>query len=80
VQPVPATLQEITRLGFEFAAGVSVAVYAAVLPVLTDDGPVTLSENELVIVIVAAPLLVGSATLTAVREMPGGDVRTWGAV
>ncbi len=26
VQPVPATLQEITRLGFELAAGVSVAV------------------------------------------------------
>ena len=25
VQPVPATLQEITRLGFELAAGVSVA-------------------------------------------------------
>lgn len=26
-QPVPATLQEITRLGFEFGAGVSVAAY-----------------------------------------------------
>ena len=25
LQPVPATLQEITRLGFELAAGVSVA-------------------------------------------------------
>jgi hypothetical protein len=25
LQPVPATLQEITRLGFEFAAGVNVA-------------------------------------------------------
>jgi len=59
---------------------VSVAVKLAVLPVLTDDGPVTLRENELVTVIVAAPLLVGSATLRAVREMLGGDVRNWGAV
>ena len=32
VQPIPATLQEIKRLGFEFAAGVSVAAYVAVLP------------------------------------------------
>ena len=31
-QPAPATLQEITRLGFELAAGVSVAAYVAVLP------------------------------------------------
>ncbi len=80
VQPEPETLQEIARLGFEFAIGVSVAIKLAALPALTDPGPVTLSENELVTVIVPVPLFDGSATLIAVREMLGGAVRTCGAV
>jgi hypothetical protein len=70
----------MTRLGLEFAAGVSVAVYAAVLPAETDDGPVTLSENKLVMVIVPVPLLEGSATLMAVSETLVGAIRTCGAV
>src|SRR5580704_14362591 len=65
VQPVPVTLQEMTRLGFELAAGVSVAVYAAVPPAETDDGPATAREKKLVSVIVPVPLLDGSATLMA---------------
>jgi hypothetical protein len=80
VQPVPATLQKITRLGFELAAGVSVAAYVAVLPALTGEGPVTERENELVTVIVPVPLLDGSATLTAIREILGGAKRICGAV
>ncbi len=79
-QPVPATLQEITRLGLEPAAGVSAAAYVAVLPALTDDGPMTASENKLVTVIVPLPLLDGSATLIAVNETLGAAVRTCGAV
>ena len=80
VQPVPSTLQEITRLGFELAAGVSVAAKVAVDPALTDAGPVTARENVLVTVIVPVPLLDGSAMLTAVREMIGGAVSISGAV
>ncbi len=52
----------------------------AALPAVTDDGPATASENELVTVMVPAPLLDGSATLVAVREMVGGAVRICGAV
>jgi hypothetical protein len=80
VQPVPETLQKITRLGFEFGAGVSVAAYVASLPVMSVDGPATARENELVTVIVAVPLLEGSATLTAVRETTGGEMEICGAV
>jgi hypothetical protein len=46
----------------------------------TDEGPVTASENELVTVIAARPLLEGSATLMAVTETLGGAVKTCGAV
>ena len=80
LQPVPATLQDIARLGLEFAAGVRVAVKVAVLPALTDDGPVTARENALVMVIVPAPLFDGSATLIAVSVTFGGAVRICGAV
>ena len=61
-------------------AGVSVAEYAAVLLVFTDDGPVTASVNKLVMVIVPVPLFEGSATLMAVKEMFGAAARMRGAV
>ena len=80
VQPVPATLQEIARLGLEPAAGVSVAVYVAVFPALTGDGPDTARENKLAMVMVPVALLDGSATLVVVREMLGDAVRTSGAM
>jgi hypothetical protein len=48
--------------------------------VLTDDGPATARENELVTVIVPVPLLDGSATLMAIRDMLGGAIRVCGAV
>ena len=44
------------------------------------DGPVTAREKELVTVMVAVALLDGSATLTAVREMPGAAMKICGAV
>ena len=52
----------------------------ASLPVVSVDGPATARENELVTVIVAVPLLEGSATLTAVRETTGGEMEICGAV
>jgi hypothetical protein len=73
-------LQEITGLGFELGAGVSIAVYAAVLPAVIVDGPVTVSENELVIVTFAVPLFDGSATLVAITEVVPGAGRIAGAV
>lgn len=57
-----------------------VAVKMAVLPALTDDGPVTARENVLVTVIVPVPPFDGSATLIAVRVTFGGAVRICGAV
>lgn len=50
------------------------------VPALMDACPVTVSENELVIVIAAAPLFDGSATLIALMDTLGGAVRTCGAV
>jgi len=79
-QPAPATLHEIARLGFEFAAGVRVAVKVVVLPALTDDDPVTAKENVLVMVIAPVLFFDGSATLIAVRVTLGGAVRICGAV
>jgi hypothetical protein len=55
-------------------------MYVTVLPALTDGGPLTASENELVMLIVAVPFLDGSATLTAMRETLGGVGRICGAV
>jgi hypothetical protein len=52
----------------------------ALAAAFTEEGPVTLSENELVTVIAATPLLEGSATLTAVTETLGGAVKNCGAV
>jgi hypothetical protein len=52
----------------------------ALAPALTEEGPVTAKENELVIVIVPTPLFEGSATLMAVRETLGGAARICGAV
>jgi hypothetical protein len=79
-QPAPETLHETARLGFEFAAGVRVAVKVVVLPALTDEDPVTAKENVLVIVIAPVLLFDGSATLIAVRVTFGGAVRICGAV
>jgi hypothetical protein len=79
-QPVPATLQEIARLGFEPAAGVSVAVYVAEVPALIDVRPDTARENKLAMVMVPVALFDGSATLVAVREMLGDAVRISGAM
>src|ERR1700684_701194 len=53
LQPVPATLQEIARLGLEVAAGVSVATYVADAPAFTEADPDMESENVLVIFTVA---------------------------
>jgi hypothetical protein len=78
--PEPETDHEIARLGFELATGTSVATKLAVVPELTDVGPLTVSENELVRVIEAAPLLDGSAMLMAWTETMGGAVSTCGAV
>jgi hypothetical protein len=80
VQPVPATLQDIARLGLEFTAGVSVGVKVFVLPAWTDEGPLIARENVLVMTIVPVPLFEGSATLVAVRVTFGGAVRICGAV
>jgi hypothetical protein len=52
----------------------------ATAPVLTEAGPFTVNENELVIVMAAAPLFDGSATLMAMSVTPGGAVIIWGAV
>jgi hypothetical protein len=80
VHPVPETLHEIARLGFELATGLSVAVKLAAEPAFTEAGPVSVSANELVMVIVPVPLFDGSAMLVAVRETLGGAARIWGAV
>ena len=50
------------------------------MPAVIVDGPVTAREKELVTVMVPVALLDGSATLTAVREMPGGEMKICGAV
>jgi len=44
------------------------------------DGPVTAREKVLVTVMVPVALLDGSATLTAVREIPGDAMKICGAV
>jgi hypothetical protein len=52
----------------------------ALAEAFTEEGPVTASENELVTVIAATPLLEGSATLMAVTDTLGGAVKNCGAV
>jgi len=80
LHPGPETLQFTTRLGFEFGAGVIVAVYATVAPVFTEAGPLTVSAKLLVTVIAALPTFEGSATLRAVSVTLGGEGRICGAV
>ena len=80
LHPGPETLQFTTRLGFEFGAGVIVAVYATVAPVFTEAGPLTVSAKLLVTVIAALAAFEGSATLRAVSVTLGGEVRICGAV
>jgi hypothetical protein len=79
-QPEPVKSQEIMRLGFEFAVGVNTVEYAAVVPAGTEDGPFNAKENVLVTVMLATPLLDGSATLTARTKTVGGMITTCGAV
>ena len=50
------------------------------MPAVSVDGPVTAREKELVTVMVPVALLDGSATLVAVRETPGGEIKICGAV
>jgi hypothetical protein len=50
-------------------------VYAAVFPAVPDGGPVTARENKLVMVMVRVALLAESATLVAVSDMLGDEVR-----
>jgi hypothetical protein len=73
--PVPETFHKTVLLGFELETGTRVAVKFEVDPALTDEGPLKVSENELVNVTDALALLVGSATLTARMVTPDGDVR-----
>lgn len=80
LHPAPATLQAMTVLGFEFGAGVSVAVNCTVAPVFTDGGPFTTSVKLLVTLIAALAALEGSATLRAVSVTLGGTGRICGAV
>jgi len=80
LHPGPETLQFTTRLGFEFGAGVIVAVYATVAPVFTEAGPLSVSVKLLVTVIAALAAFEGTATLRAVSVTLGGEVRICGAV
>ena len=80
VQPAPATLQLIARLGLEFAAGDTNAVKFAVVRVNTVEGPDTLSVNELVMVMGAEEFFDASATLLALTEMLVAAGRDCGAV
>ena len=50
------------------------------MPAVIVDGPVTAREKELVTVMVPVALLDGSATLTALMEMPEGEIEICGAV
>jgi hypothetical protein len=67
-------------LGFEPGTGVSVAVYVAVAPVLTEFAPLTVNVKWLVTVIAAVAVLLGSATLCAASTTLAGDGSTCGAV
>lgn len=80
LQPGPETLQLSVVLGFEFGAGVSVAVNKAVALVWTNEGPATESVKLLVMLTAALALLEGSATLLAVSVTPGSEGQIGGAV
>jgi hypothetical protein len=66
--------------GFEFGAGVSVAVYVADIPVVTAAGPLMLNVKWLVIAIAAVADLLGSATLWATSVKLAGVVSDCGAI
>jgi hypothetical protein len=78
--PVPETAQEIARFGFELGTGVSVAVRPALVPTVTDEGPLTVKVKLLVTVTTAVAFFDGSATLLAVTVSIGGTGRFCGAV
>jgi len=64
-------LQEITRLGFEFTAGVSVAAYVADVPAFTEAAPEIESRNALARLSVMVAVLDGSAALMAIKVAEG---------
>ena len=80
LHPEPETLQAMTMLGFEFGAGVSVVVKAAVAPVVSEVGPESENVKLLVTLTDAEAILAGSASLFAVRVTLGGDGRICGAI
>src|SRR5712692_3102206 len=79
-QPGPETLHVMAVLGFEFGAGVSVAVYCALEPGPSVAGPLTTRVKLLVMLMVALAVLEMSATLRTVSVTTGGAGRTGGAV
>ena len=80
VHPAPWSVHEIRVLGFEPGTGVSVAVTAAVRPVVRFPGADSVSEKLLVMVTVAEACFDGSATLCAVTVSVGALGRIRGAV
>jgi hypothetical protein len=80
VQPLPATLHETVRSGFEFAAAEIVAAYVAEAPASTVAGPLMEMENVLLRFTATAAVLDESATLTAVSVTEGGAGSICGAV
>jgi hypothetical protein len=80
VQPLPATLHETSRSGFEFAAAEIVAAYVAEAPASTVAGPLMEMENVLLRFTATAAALDESATLTAVSVTEGVAGSICGAV
>jgi hypothetical protein len=80
VQPVPATLHETARSGFEFGAVLIVAAYVAKAPAFTEAGPLIETENVLVRFIETVSVFDESATLAAARLADGGAGSICGAV
>ncbi len=80
LHPAPVTPQEMPLLGFEFGAGISVAVNCALVPAFTEAGPVSPRVKLLVTLTRALADFDGSARLRAVSVTPAGVGRTCGAV
>ena len=80
VHPGPDNDQESTPLGFEFAAGVRVAIRAAVTPDCNVLGPVNRRLKLLVMESAALACFVLSATLVAVIVTSEGFGKMDGAV
>lgn len=80
LQPVPASDQLMTVLGFEPGTGVTVATITAVAEAITVPGADNCSVNRLVMVTLTLDCFEGSATLCAVMVTAVGDGRICGAV